>query len=124
MLDSFINRAKFDALPPDLQSIVAMANGAANQLVLSEFTARNNAALARLVGEHGVILRAFPNEVLGKLGRVSAEVLEELTAADPLSRKVYESILRFRKQAAHWSKLSEQAYLYARRMTTEDQAQG
>ena len=117
MLDSFVNRAAFDALPPDLQAIIEAANVAVNQLVLSEFVARNNAALAKLVHEHGVELRAFPNTVLSALGRVSQDVVGELAAGDALSRKVYDSLVRFRRAASPWSRLSDQLYLHARSLT-------
>ena len=53
-----------EALPPDLQAIVKYAARAANQDMLDEFTARNNAALRELVDEHGVQLRRLPDDVL------------------------------------------------------------
>lgn len=124
VLDCFINRAKFEALPADLQAIVRAANTAVNQIVLSEFIARNNTALTKLVTEHGVELRPFPAPVLSELGRISEEVVGELAAQDPLSRKVHDSITRFRRQATEWSKLSDQLYLHARRLTSDAAAAG
>ncbi len=124
VLDCFVNRAKFEALPKDLQAIIRTANVAVNQLVLSEFVARNNAALTKLVSEHGVELKPFPDQVLRELGRISQEVIVSLASRDPLSRKVYASIVRFRREATDWSRLSDQLYLHARRLTSAPHAAG
>ncbi len=117
VLDCFINRAKWDALPSDLQAIVEAANTAVNQLVLSEFVARNSAALDDLINKRGVQLRRFSDDILRKLGALSAEVLADLTSKDPLSAEVYKSLTDFRKQAIGWSKISEQTFLAARALS-------
>lgn len=114
VLDLFINRAKFEALAPDLQAVIEVAASAVNQLILSEITARNNAALGELVTRHNVQLRQFPMEVLMGLSRTAEQVLERLAGADPLSAKVYGSLKRFRRDALGWSRISEEAYLAAR----------
>ena len=98
-LDNFINLKAWDALPADIKAIVESANAAVNQIVLSEFVARNNAALRTLTGQHGVVLKAFPDPVLEGLGGLSGEVLDGLAASDPMSRKVMDSLLSFRKDA-------------------------
>lgn len=113
-LECFINKAAFDALPKDLQSIVLTASKAANLDGLSELTARNNQALHTLVTEHKVDLRPFPDEVLVQLKRVSDEVVAEIADKDALSKKVYESFVAFREQASAWHDISERAYLNAR----------
>lgn len=114
VLDNFINRAAWEGLPADLKAVVQQANTAVNQRVLSEFVARNNAALATLVDRHGVLLRRFPDGILGGLGKLAGAVLDDLTASDPLSREVFESLVAFRRDAIGWSRLSEQTYLAAR----------
>jgi len=113
-LECFINKEAFEALPKDLQSIVLNAAKVANLEMLSEYTARNNAALQTLVTEHKVNLRQFPDEVLIKLKGLSDEVVAETAEKDPMSKKVYESFLKFRAQAVAWHRVSEQAYLNAR----------
>jgi TRAP-type mannitol/chloroaromatic compound transport system substrate-binding protein len=54
ILEFIFNRDSLEALPADLQAIVKYATRAANQDMLDEYTARNNAALQRLLNEHGV----------------------------------------------------------------------
>lgn len=113
-LDNFINLSAWEKLPGDIKAVIETANAAVNQTVLSEFVARNNTSLKTLTEKHGVILKAFPDPVLEGLGGLSGQVLDALAAADPLSRKVMDSLLAFRKDALGWTKLSEQAFTAAR----------
>jgi len=113
-LECFINKKAFEALPPDLQSIVLNASKVANLDGLSELTARNNEALQTLVHKHKVELRSFPDEVLAQLKKVSEEVVAEIAKKDAMSKKVYDSYKRFRDQVMQWHDVSERAYLNAR----------
>ncbi len=113
-LDNFVNLAAWEKLPDDLKVLVEAANTAVNQLVLSEFVARNNAALSALINTHGVILKKFPDSLLNHLGALAGQVMNDLASDDPLSRKVMDHILTFRKDTIAWSKISEQAYLTSR----------
>ncbi len=76
-MEALINKKAFDKLPKDLQSIVLNATRVANANMLAEYTARNNAALERLVKEHKVDLRPYPTEVLEQLKSLSEQVVEE-----------------------------------------------
>jgi len=113
-LEATINKAVFEALPADLQSIVLNACKVMNQDLLAEYTARNPVALQALLEKHGVALRAYPDDVLIKLHRLAEEVLSELAEKDAFSRKVYASYRKFLRQAKAWSNISELAYLRAR----------
>ncbi|GMR07403.1 MAG: TRAP transporter substrate-binding protein DctP [Gammaproteobacteria bacterium] len=115
-LESFINRKALESLPGDLQSIVLNASRVANQDMLAEYTARNNSALDTLVNKHNVQLRRFPDEVLKTLRKLSDEVVAEVATRDAMSKKVYESFIKFRQQVSAWHDISERAYLNARGM--------
>ncbi len=115
-LEALINKASFDALSADLQSIVMMACQAVNTDGLAEFTARNQEALDQLVNEHGVDLRPFPDEVLIRMKELSAEVLEELADNDPLFRRVFDSQEAFLSTVSRWHDISEAAYYRARHL--------
>ena len=65
--------------------------------MLSEFEAKNNDALKILVNEHKVQLKQFSDAVLKRPKKLSLGVLEEVAAADPMSKKVYDSFLSFQK---------------------------
>jgi TRAP-type mannitol/chloroaromatic compound transport system substrate-binding protein len=114
MLELIINKDSFEALPPDMQAIVTYAARAANQDMLDEFTARNNAALQNLVTNHGVQLRRLPDDVLLALYQSSEKVMKQLTANDPMAAKVYESYQSFYEGVRAYHHISEQAYINAR----------
>jgi len=114
VLDNFINIDAWEKLPGDLKSVVESANAAVNQIVQSEFTARNNAALQTLVGKHKVKLLKFPDNVLNGLGKLAGEVMNEIASKDTLSPEVMDDYLKFRKGALAWSSRAEGTYLPAR----------
>jgi len=113
-LEFIVNKQSLEALPPDLQAIVKYAARAANQDMLDEFTARNNAALRELVDEHGVQLRRLPDDVLLALWRASEQVMQDLVAKDPMAARVYESFKSFYDGARAYHHISEQAYINSR----------
>ncbi|MGD8379675.1 MAG: TRAP transporter substrate-binding protein [Gammaproteobacteria bacterium] len=113
-LECIINRHAWQSLPEDLQAIVAEACRAANLDMLAEFTARNQQALRTLVDKHHVDLRPFPADVLSKLRKLSAQVLEDTAGDDAAFRKVFDSYRAFQKQVTAWDDISERAYMNAR----------
>ncbi|MEK9693278.1 MAG: TRAP transporter substrate-binding protein [Alphaproteobacteria bacterium] len=114
VLDNFINIKAWEKLPSDLKAVVEAANIAVNQMVLSEFVARNNGALSTLVNKHKVQLKNFPDEILQGLGKLANQVMNDIASKDPLSRQVMDDYMAFRKTASAWSTRSEGAYLPAR----------
>ncbi|MGC9387239.1 MAG: TRAP transporter substrate-binding protein [Hydrogenovibrio sp.] len=115
-MECMINEKAFNALPDDLQSIVRNAMKVVNLEMLSEYTARNQQALQTLVDKHQVELRFFPDSVLKELKKLSAEVIEETAAKDPLSAKVWASQKAFRAQVSKWTNVSELSFLQARNL--------
>ncbi len=118
-LEAIVNKEAYEALPADLQAIVANAAKAANLDILSELTARNNQALKTLVDEHGVELRQFPAQVRVKLRALAEQVLDEEAQKDPQVAKVYRSFRDFNEQVARWHEVSEQAILETRALPRE-----
>ena len=114
ILEFVVNKDSLEALPKDLQAIVRFASRAANQDMLDEYTARNNAALQSLVDEHGVQLRRLPDDVLLALWHGTQVVMQELVESDPMAAKVYASYSDFYKGVRNYHHISEQAYLNAR----------
>ena len=113
-LELIVNQEAFQSLPADLQAIVEAAARAINADMLDEFTARNNAALVQLVDEHGVELRRLPDDVLARLKEVSASVVAEFAAGDPMAQRVHASYMQFLEQVRAYHRISEQAYMDAR----------
>lgn len=113
-LEAIVNKEVFEGLSKELQTAVAMAARAACDDMLAEYTARNHKALKTLVEEHGVELRRFPDEVLERFKSLSADVLKEVAATDPLTQRVYDSYMGFMKGAVEYTAVAELAYMNAR----------
>jgi TRAP-type mannitol/chloroaromatic compound transport system substrate-binding protein len=109
-LELITNKGAFNQLPPDLQAIVRTAAARANIWMLSEFESKNNLYLKKLVEEHNVQLKRFPDDVLATLRKYAAEVIDELVAKDPMSKKIYASFSKFQKDVGGWAELSEKVY--------------
>jgi TRAP-type mannitol/chloroaromatic compound transport system substrate-binding protein len=112
-MECMVNKSAYDSLPADLQGVVRVACQAANLDMTAEFNARNANALDQIRRDPNVELRAFPQEVLSGLRALTLEVIEDLTARDALSRKVWTSYRQFLSQARGWQQISERAYLDA-----------
>ena len=110
VLELAVNRGAWETLPTDIQEIIRVAATAQNTWMLSQFEARNHAALEKLVREDGVTLREFPPAVLQALKKTAGEVVADVIANDAKSAKVYDSFRAFQKNVAAWSRLSEQPF--------------
>jgi TRAP-type mannitol/chloroaromatic compound transport system substrate-binding protein len=89
-----VSKSKFQALPEDLQAIVRTAAQAAYDDVASDMYANDPRALATLVGEHGVQVRRFPEEILEAGGKAASELLAEIrTNGDAMTKEVAESFV-------------------------------
>ncbi|MGS2722916.1 TRAP transporter substrate-binding protein [Porticoccus sp. GXU_MW_L64] len=113
-LEIIVNKDKLETLPADLQAIVEVAARAASTDMLDSYTATNAGALDALVNEQGVEVRPLPDDVLKELYRISEQVLQEQSAADPMFAKVYKSINDYRTQVRKYHKLTEQEYYRVR----------
>jgi TRAP-type mannitol/chloroaromatic compound transport system substrate-binding protein len=113
VLEMFINKTAFDSLPQDLQSIVRAAAHRSNIWMLSEFEAKNNEYLQKIIQDPKVQLKRFPDDVLEGFKKITQEVIDDIVSNDPLSRKVYDSFSKFQQKVSTWSKFSERAYLEA-----------
>lgn len=114
ILDCFINLKAWNELPGDLREIVAMACQAATLHMTSEMMARSGSALQRLKGEFKVDVRPFPDAVLKALKDLSHQVVGDIAAADPLSRKLMDSLEKFQKEQTDYTAIAEGAILSAR----------
>ena len=111
VLEMIANKKAYDELPLELQEMVRAVALKYNQLVLSEFEAKNNAYLVKMIEEEGVKLRKFPDKVLDILKGYSQEVVEELIADDASGKRIYDSFFKFKQDITEWSKTTERAIL-------------
>lgn len=113
-LELLVNTDAYATLPADLQKIVEIAADSANQYMLDEYTARNNAALTDLQAQGKVSIRPLPDDVLRALKKSSEEYLRDVSASDPFAAKVYLSWKIFLDNVTNYHHISEQAYINAR----------
>jgi TRAP-type mannitol/chloroaromatic compound transport system substrate-binding protein len=110
VLELIVNKSAFAELPKDLQGIIRSAAYRANLWILSTFETKNNEYLQKILDEKGVDVRKFPDNVIDALRKYSNEVIEEITASDAMSKKVYNSFSTFRKDFKKWSDITEGIY--------------
>jgi TRAP-type mannitol/chloroaromatic compound transport system substrate-binding protein len=113
-MDIMINKKEWDSLPNDLKAIVEYCAASANAAMLNEFTANNAPHLEVFVKKHGVILSQFPDSLLIEFANATGEVVSALANEDPLSRKVFQSMLKWRGQQTTWTNMSERSFMIAR----------
>lgn len=110
-----ISKAKFDALPKDLQDVVTVACQAGHQDMLAEYNKINADASAVLKTKHGVKYLRLPDEVLIALGNAAGDVLrEEKEKLDPLGKKIWESYFAFRANIMELTEGADKAMYNAR----------
>ena len=90
-----VDKAKYTALPDDLQQIIAIACQAEYDQVASDFYANDPNALKTLVETHGVIVHpSFPDDILQAGANASKDILTELReGGDDLTKRVTESFI-------------------------------
>jgi TRAP-type mannitol/chloroaromatic compound transport system substrate-binding protein len=89
-----VDKAKFAALPEDLQEIVRVCAEASYDDVASDMYANDPRALNALVSEHGVTVRRFPDEILEAGAKASMELIAEIReGGDALTKETAESFV-------------------------------
>ncbi|WP_412067503.1 TRAP transporter substrate-binding protein [Rubrivirga sp. IMCC43871] len=104
-LSFYVNRAAFDALPSSYREALVSASNETNARMLSEYDAKNPAALGRLI-ERGVDSIAFPEDVMAAAARASVELMDE-SADEPHARRLLASYRDFQAASDRWFGLAE-----------------
>jgi TRAP-type mannitol/chloroaromatic compound transport system substrate-binding protein len=105
-----INKKAFDSLPPDLQAVIEIAAQATNAEGLLWLQAQNAQALDELVKKDGVKVAPLPMDVVKRLREVTADTLATAAAKDPLTKKVHDSYMAFKKKYDFWSQSSDKVF--------------
>jgi TRAP-type mannitol/chloroaromatic compound transport system substrate-binding protein len=75
----------------------------------------NLAALAALVGQHGVQLRRFPADIEQRARGYARDVLQQFDRSGGLDARIYQSYTAMLEGVAPWSEVSVEGFLAARR---------
>src|SRR6266567_1770411 len=106
MIHAFINIDKWNSLSPTYKSIVRTAADMTNVWMQAKYDAVNPAALRRLVAEK-TQLRPFSQPVMDACFKAANEVYDEVSAANPMFKKIWESIRDFRNEEYLWWSVAE-----------------
>jgi TRAP-type mannitol/chloroaromatic compound transport system substrate-binding protein len=110
-----VNKAKFEALPKDIQKIFEWACGDEYVQLTAENDASNASALETLIKQHNIQLRHLPEDFIKAYGQAWGEVLKELRdSGDAITKKTLESYYKFQREQMAWSRIGLQEYLNAR----------
>lgn len=109
-LSAGVNKKLWDKMSKADQAIFANAAMAENSYGFAEFTANNGSALQTLINKHGVQVHEFPDEVFKAFGEASADVLSSVAKQDAITRKVYNSFIKFYRDVKDWTVLSDRSY--------------
>lgn len=113
VMHAFIDRAKFLALPSDLQHILRQVAQAAALRSMARAQDRNAAAM-RALEARGTVLKPLPTSILNALKAATEEELSESAMADADSKKVIESLLAYKARVATYALQAESAIFQVR----------
>ena len=97
-----LNKAQFDALPDAYQGMIAAAAREQVVYTYAETEATNPKAMMEMGEKHGVTVKRWDDDMLGRLERAWLEVIEEKSADDPLFKEAADSYLDFRNTYRIW----------------------
>ena len=109
MLHMFFNKAKWAELPPAYKSIATAAAEAANANMLAKFDHANPTAIRSLVAK-GTQLRPFSPDLLAAAFEAAQSTYAEMNASNAKFKKIYDSVMAFRKDSYLWAQIAEYSY--------------
>ena len=109
-----INKGLWDNLSAEDRKLMEIAMAGFQTRYRAAIHVQQMETLPVLLEQHGVQLRKFDDEILRAFEKISGEVVAEVGASDPFTRRVYDSFIKFRKISRSWVDITERAYLNAR----------
>ena len=114
MLALGMNNEWWQGLSKGDQLMIEAASSMENDVMMSEYNAKNGEYLAKLVNEHGVKVREFSDDIYDAFGEAAEEVFDTVKSHSDLANRIHESFVEARATGGAWAKLSDQAYLRQR----------
>lgn len=114
MLAIGMNNEWWQSLSTADQLMIEAASSMENDVMMSEYNAKNGLFLDKLINEQGVKLREFNDDIYDAFGEAADEVFETVKSHSDLANRIHESFLSAREIGGAWAKLSDQAYLRQR----------
>jgi TRAP-type mannitol/chloroaromatic compound transport system substrate-binding protein len=104
------NKAYWEGLSDWERNVITAAAMEEHAAQYEETAAFNGEYLAKLVNEHGVVLKQFSEDAYDAFGEASAEVYEETRQHSALAAKIHDQYMAARDELAGWQKIAEVAY--------------
>ena len=114
MLALGLNASFWGKLSKSDQTMIEAAAAMENDVMMSEYNAKNGASLAQLINNNGVELRRFSDEIYDSFGKAADEVFSEVVAHSDLASRIHSSFLKAREEVGGWTNISDQAYVAQR----------
>lgn len=116
VLELIVNKKAWDELPPDLQQIVRSCAAETDRSFYSQWQARDAEYLQKILATGQIRVHEFPVAVSRRLKEISADLLEQVAATEPIARKIYNSFIAFKKNYEAYQGTNEQAYERAQKV--------
>ncbi len=114
MLALGMNKSWWEGLSNSDQLLIKAAAHTENDVMMSEYNAKNGSSLDKLIREQGVKLKRFNDDVYDAFGEASEEVFDEARQHSNLANRIHESFAKARKDVGRWMNISDQEYLRQR----------
>jgi TRAP-type mannitol/chloroaromatic compound transport system substrate-binding protein len=111
-----VNKTLWGGFSPSDRALIEAAAAAELTRSLAEFNGENVKALKLLRADPRIKILRFSDALIKEFGRLSKEVVAEIGAKDPLTRKVYDGYMAFLAGVMDWGELSETGYRDTRRL--------
>ena len=105
-----VSRAAYDELPVPYREALRTACGETFCHRMAAYDAANPLAMQRLVRDHGVVVRAYSDDIMDAAWRESRAYLDELAAGNAEFRRIYDSYRAFRDVQWAYADNTEMAY--------------
>jgi TRAP-type mannitol/chloroaromatic compound transport system substrate-binding protein len=105
----YVGQKHWDELPANYKAAVEAACATVNGWMLARYDNGNPAALKRLVAS-GAQVRIYSREVLNALYDATEKLYAELSAQNPVFKKVYESWNAYRQEELFWWRVNELSF--------------
>jgi TRAP-type mannitol/chloroaromatic compound transport system substrate-binding protein len=105
----FIGLDKWNALPKSYQAILRAACADTNNWMSAKYDADNPKALRLLVAS-GAKLLPFSQPIMEASFKATNEVYGEINAKNPKFKKIYDSMMAFRKEEVLWFRVAENTF--------------
>ena len=114
MVSMGINAAWWADLPADDRAVIETLCAAETTRLLAEYDAQNGVYLDKLIREHGIALRTYPEEVAIAFAEAAAEVYSGIAGHDAKAAAILESFETARRRLGRWKSVSDAPYLSLR----------